>query len=348
MGVSMSETETMKYVRACKGENMEVPPVWLMRQAGRYLPEYRAVRKKYEFLEICNNPELACEVTIQPIRRFDFDAAILFSDILIPLVPMGANLSFGNGEGPRIDPPFRSIKEIENLKEVDPSEDLHFVLKSIKMIRAELPSKTALIGFCGAPFTLSTYMVEGGKPNPFANIKALMYKEPEAFGLLTEKLKDLVRVYLREMVKSGANAIQLFDTWAGILNPGDFARFVLPSVREIFADLKDLDVPMTYFVHNGFHLMENLKGCGSSVVGLDWRCSISHARAVLGNDIALQGNLDPTALLGDEKTVRGKVREILDESRGKGGFIFNLGHGILPVTPISSVEIMLDEIRKGR
>jgi len=341
----MSETEKNKYLRACRGENMAIPPVWLMRQAGRYLPEYRAVREKYEFLEICNNPELACEVTIQPIRRFDFDAAILFSDILIPLVPMGANLSFGNGEGPRIDPPFRTLKEVENLKEVDPAQDLDFVLKSIKMIRSELPSKTALIGFCGAPFTLSTYMVEGGKPNPFANIKALMYKEPGAFDLLAEKLKNLVRVYLREMVKSGADAIQLFDTWAGILNPGDFTRFVLPSVKEIFDDLKDLGVPMTYFVHNGSHLLENVKECGSTVMGLDWRCSISRARAVLGNDIALQGNLDPTALLGDEKTVRGKVREILDESRGKGGFIFNLGHGILPVTPISSVEIMLDEIR---
>jgi uroporphyrinogen decarboxylase len=344
----MIDTEKMKYIRACRGENMGVPPVWLMRQAGRYLPEYRAVREKHDFLEICNNPELACEVTIQPIRRFDFDAAILFSDILIPLVPMGANLTFGNGEGPRINPPFRSIKDIENLKEVSPSEDLGFVLESIKMIRAELPSQTALIGFCGAPFTLSTYMVEGGKPNPFANIKALMYKEPEVFGLLTKKLKDMVRIYLREMVKSGANAIQLFDTWAGILNFDDFNNFVLPSVKEIFADLHNLNVPMTYFVHNSSHLMENVKETGSSVVGLDWRCSISHARAVFGNGIALQGNLDPTALLGDEVTVRTKVREILDESRGEGGFIFNLGHGILPVTPISSVEIMLDEIRGAK
>jgi uroporphyrinogen decarboxylase len=343
----MIDTEKMKYIKACQGENMIIPPLWLTRQAGRYLPAYRAVREKHEFLQICNSPELACEVTIQPIRRFDFDAAILFSDILIPLVPMGANLTFGDGEGPRINPPFRSIKDIENLKEVDPSKDLDFVLESIEMIRSELPSKTALIGFCGAPFTLSTYMVEGGKPNPFANIKALMYKKPDAFGLLTEKLKDMVRIYLREMTNSGANAIQLFDTWAGVLSPGDFTNFVLPSVKEIFADLQNLNVPMTYFVHNGSHLMENLKETGSSVVGLDWRCSISHARAVLGNEIALQGNLDPTALLGDEKTVRTKVREILDESRGKGGFIFNVGHGILPVTPISSVEIMLDEIRSA-
>jgi uroporphyrinogen decarboxylase len=335
----------MKYIQACRGANMKVPPIWLMRQAGRYLPEYRAVRKKYEFLEICNNPEIACEVTLQPIRRFGFDAAILFSDILIPLVPMGANLTFGNGEGPRINPPFRSANEIKKLKSVDPREDLNFVLKSIQMIRRELPAGIALIGFCGAPFTLATYMVEGGKPNPFANIKALMYKEPEAFTLLSDKLKDMVRIYLREMVNSGADAVQLFDTWAGTLHSSDFKTYVLPFVKEIFEDLKDMNVPMTYFVHNGSHLLYHIKKTGCNVVSLDWRCSISDARKIFGKEFALQGNLDPTILLGDEKTIRKKVRGTLDEAAGNGGFIFNLGHGILPMTSISSVEIMLDEIR---
>jgi uroporphyrinogen decarboxylase len=341
----MNEMKDMKYIKACRGENMKIPPVWLMRQAGRYLPEYRAVREKHEFLEICNNPELACEVTLQPVRKFGFDAAILFSDILIPLVPMGANLSFGDGEGPRINPPFRSFDEIKKLKSVSPVDDLSFVLQSIRMIRHELPSEVALIGFCGAPFTLATYMVEGGKPNPFANIKSLMYQNFEAFAHLSDKLKDMVTAYLREMVQSGADAIQLFDTWAGILNISDYRTYVLPYVKEIFDELKDLEVPMTYFVHNGTHLLEAINDTGSGVVSLDWRCSITDARRILGNHTALQGNLDPTALLGNEKTVREKVRTILDEAAGKGGFIFNLGHGILPMTPISSVEIMLDEIR---
>ena len=341
----MIDSKKMKYLRACRGDNMKVPPVWLMRQAGRYLPEYRAVREKYEFLEICNNPELACKVTLQPIRRFGFDAAILFSDILIPLVPMGANLTFGNGEGPRINPPFRSSNDIKKLKSVNPEKDLDFVLKSIRMVRHELVAEVALIGFCGAPFTLATYMVEGGKPNPFANIKALMYKDPEAFTILIDKLKDMVRVYLREMVNSGADAIQLFDTWAGTLNSSDYKTYVLPFVKEIFEDLKDLDVPMTYFVHNGSHLLHEIRDTGCSVVSLDWRCSISESRKIFGKEMALQGNLDPTVLLGDEKIIRNKARVILDEASGNGGFIFNLGHGILPMTPISSVEIMLDEIK---
>ncbi|UCC81120.1 MAG: uroporphyrinogen decarboxylase [Candidatus Zixiibacteriota bacterium] len=345
---SIIDTKESKYIKACRGDNMKVPPVWLMRQAGRYLPEYRAVRQKHEFLEICNNPELACEVTLQPIRRFGFDAAILFSDILIPLVPMGANLTFGNGEGPRINPPFRSLAEIEKLRSVDPREDLGFVLESIRMIRRELPAEVALIGFCGAPFTLATYMVEGGKPNPFANIKALMYKDPRAFALLGDKLKNMVRIYLREMVDSGADAIQLFDTWAGTLHSSDFKTNVLPFVKEIFGDLRDLNVPMTYFVHNGSHLLRDIKETGCNVVSLDWRCSLSNARKIFGKEMALQGNLDPTVLLGDEKTIRKKVRGILDEAVGNGGFIFNLGHGILPMTPISSVEIMLDEIRGAK
>lgn len=345
---SIIDAKVSKYIKACRGENLKVPPVWLMRQAGRYLPEYRVVRQNHEFLEICNNPELAFEVTLQPIRRFGFDAAILFSDILIPLVPMGANLSFGDGEGPRINPPFRSLPEIEKLRSVDPREDLGFVLESIRMIRRELPAEVALIGFCGAPFTLATYMVEGGKPNPFANIKALMYKDPEAFALLSDKLKNMVQIYLREMVNSGADAIQLFDTWAGTLHPSDFKTYVLPFVKEIFEDLKDLNVPMTYFVHNGSHLLHDIKETGCDVVSLDWRCPLSDARKVFGNEVALQGNLDPTVLLGDEKIIRKKVREILDEAVGSGGFIFNLGHGILPITPISSVEIMLDEIRGAK
>ncbi len=326
---------------------MDIPPVWLMRQAGRYLPEYREVRAKHQFLDICDNPEIACEVTLQPIRRFGFDAAILFSDILIPLVPMGANLTFGEGEGPRIDPPIRTIKDIESLKPVEPREDLKFVLDAIRMIRRELPEKVALIGFAGAPFTLATYLIEGGKPNPFANIKKLMYSEPEAFNTLLEKLHVMVAEYMEAMFEAGADAIQIFDTWGGILNAHDFRAVNLPIVRKIFKSLEKLDAPKTYFVHNGTHLLKEVRESGCTVASLDWRCSIPAARSIFGENIAIQGNLDPTVLLGGEPGIREAVRRVIDSTDGPGGHIFNLGHGILPMTPISSVEVMLDEIRGG-
>ncbi|MEE9553970.1 MAG: uroporphyrinogen decarboxylase [candidate division Zixibacteria bacterium] len=343
----MTDTANLKYIRACRGEKMDVPPAWLMRQAGRYLPEYREVRAKHEFLDICNNPEIACEVTLQPIRRFGFDASILFSDILIPLVPMGANLTFGEGEGPRIDPPIRTIKDIESLRPVEPREDMSFVLDAIKMIRRELPAEIALIGFAGAPFTLATYLVEGGKPNPFANIKKLMYSEPEAFNSLLEKLGVMVADYMKAMVEAGADAIQIFDTWGGILNAYDFRSVNLPIVQKIFDTLKKIDVPKTYFAHNGTHLLKEIKDSGCDVASLDWRCPIPAARYVFGEDIAIQGNLDPTVLLGDETGVRNAVRRVIESAEGPGGHIFNLGHGILPMTPISAVETMLDEIRGG-
>lgn len=335
------------YLKACKGENLKVPPVWLMRQAGRYLPEYRAVREKHGFLDICYNPELATEVTLQPIRRFKFDASILFSDILVPLVPMGANLSFGPGEGPKIEPPFRTIDDIKAMRPVDPHESLSFVLEAISMIRRELPDDVALIGFVGAPFTLATYLVEGGKPAPFGHIKKLMYNEPEAFDLLMNKLQKMVSQYLEAMVGAGADAIQVFDTWAGILTRHDFRTANLPYIKNIFKDLTGLHVPMTYFVHGGAHLLPEIRDTGCTVASLDWRCSLAEARQILGENIAIQGNLDATVLLGDEKSIRGAVRRVVEDAAGPGGHIFNLGHGILPMTPVSSVEIMLDEIRGG-
>ena len=267
----MTDSSNFKYNRACRGEEMNIPPVWLMRQAGRYLPEYRDMRAKHEFLEICRNPEIACEVTLQPIRRFGFDASILFSDILIPLVPMGANLTFGEGEGPKIDPPIRTIKDIDSLKLIDPREDLSFVLDAITMIRRELPDDVALIGFAGAPFTLATYLIEGGKPNPFANIKKLMYSEPAAFKSLLEKLGVMVADYMKAMVDAGVNAIQIFDTWGGILSSHDFRSVNLPIAQKIFLGLHELDVPLTYFVHNGTHLLTEIKDSGCNVASLDRR-----------------------------------------------------------------------------
>ena len=333
------------YLRAARGEILKTPPVWLMRQAGRYLPEYLALRANHDFLDVCNTPELACEATLQPIRRFHFDAAILFCDILVPLVPMGIDLSFGKGHGPQIANPVRTKEDVNKLVTIEPRESLDNVLEAIRMVRAALPKDVALIGFAGAPFTLSAYMVEGGKPDPFANLKAMMYSDRRTFDALLEKLGSMVASYLTAMVEAGADAVQLFDTWSGILPEWEFRAVNLPVLQKIFAELKSLNVPLTYFVHGGAHLVSAMKDTGCTVASLDWRVSIPTARKLLGDHIALQGNLDPTVLLADERTIRRETRRIADEGRA-GGHIFNLGHGILPITPIASVEIMLDELRR--
>jgi uroporphyrinogen decarboxylase len=342
---ALIEKQSRKYLLAARGETMAIPPVWMMRQAGRYLPEFRDVRKLHGFLDVCRTPELACEVTVQPIRRFGFDAAILFSDILVPLVPMGLKLWFAEGKGPQILNPIRTRADVNALQIVDPREQLADVLQAIRLIRAELPPEVALIGFAGAPFTLAAYSIEGGKPEPFADLKRMMYSDPEAFRRLLEKLAHMISEYMRAMVEAGADAIQLFDTWAGILTDGDFRRVNLPILQTIFQSLKPLDVPLTYFALGSTHLTAAIRETGCNVAGLDWRTSIPEARSILGRDITIQGNLDPTVLLGSESHIRSEVRRILSEAHGTGGHIFNLGHGILPMTPIASVEIMLDEIR---
>ncbi len=345
---SFAAAASSKYLRAARGENFDVPPVWMMRQAGRYLPEFREVRKIHGFLDVCRTPELACEVTVQPIRRFGFDAAILFSDILVPLVPMGIKLWFGKGQGPQILNPVRTKSDVDELLKIEPRESLAYVLDAIRMIRAELPPEVALIGFTGGPFTLAAYMVEGGKPEPFANLKQMMYADPESFRLLMTKLSEMTANYLAAMVEAGADAIQVFDTWAGILSEREFRRVNLPPLQHIFSQLAPLDVPMTYYALGSMHLTSAIRETGCTVAGLDWRTLIPSAQAILGHAIALQGNLDPTVLLGSEPLIRGEVQRILNEARGDSGYIFNLGHGILPMTPLTSVEVMLDEIRNGQ
>ncbi|NUO18989.1 uroporphyrinogen decarboxylase [bacterium] len=337
------EVETHRFLRAARGETLEIPPVWLMRQAGRYLPEYLAVRANNDFIKVCRTPDLACEVTLQPIRRFDFDAAILFSDILIPAIPLGAGLHFDAGHGPVIDRPVRCRRDVEALKEFEPREELADVLDAVAMIRSELSADKALIGFAGAPFTLATYLIEGGKPDPFRHTKKMMYSDPQSFSILLEKLADMTIEYMKAMVESGADAIQLFDTWGGILTDNEYRAVNLPVLQRVFSELNSLDVPLIYFVLNGMHLQSTTE-TGASVYGLDWRMSISQARQRFGHDTALQGNLDPVLLLTDEHTIRTSARSILNEA-GHRGFIFNLGHGILPDTPIHHVEVLLDEIR---
>jgi uroporphyrinogen decarboxylase len=332
------------YMQTVNGEQTQTPPVWLMRQAGRYLPEYRDVRKKHSFLEVCHTPELACEVTLQPIRRYDFDASILFSDILVPLAPMGAKIDFN--PGPQIANPLRTMDDLKQVKSFDAREKLVEVLEAIAMIRRELPQKTSLIGFAGAPFTLASYWIEGGKPEPFATIKSMMYTEPELFHSFLDQLAEMVAEYLVAQVEAGANAVQLFDTWAGVLTERDFRTHLLPSLQKIFARLSEAGIPSTYYAKGASHLLPTLGDLGATVVSLDWRIDIDEARGVLGADQVLQGNLDPTILLAGESAIRNETRHILDQI-GDRPHVFNLGHGILPMTPIDSVHIMLDEIRSG-
>lgn len=343
---TVSATETKNFLRAARGESLAVPPVWLMRQAGRYLPEYLAVRATNDFIKVCRTPDLACEVTMQPIRRFGFDAAILFSDILIPAIPFGAGLHFDAGHGPVIDHPVRERRDVDALREFDPREELSDVLEAVKQIRRELADDKALIGFAGAPFTLATYLIEGGKPDPFKRTKRMMYSDPQSFTILLNKIADMTIEYMKAMIESGADAIQLFDTWGGILTDDEYRSVNLPILQRIYSELGSLDVPLTYFVLNGMHLDSSAE-TGATVFGLDWRMSFAKARQHFGHDAALQGNLDPVLLLTDEQTIRSRTRAILDEA-GHRGFIFNLGHGILPDTPIHSVEILLDEIRGGK
>jgi uroporphyrinogen decarboxylase len=315
-----------------------------MRQAGRYLPEYREVRAKHSFLEVCHTPELACEVTLQPIRRFGFDAAILFSDILVPLEAMGAEIAFE--PGPVINNPLRTESDLERVRSFDPHEELPRVLEAVKLLRGALPEDTALIGFAGAPFTLASYWMEGGKPQPFANVKKMMYTEPGVFTRFLDRLGEMVADYLVAQSQAGADAVQLFDTWAGMLTEHDFRTYLAPALRAIFERLRQADVPCTYYARGSNHLLTAIGELGADVVSLDWRTPIEAARRVLGDQVVLQGNLDPSVLLGDESTIRRETRRVLDQLDGHP-HVFNLGHGILRMTPCESVEIMLDEIRSG-
>lgn len=342
--MASTDTLTRPYLRAVHGEVLDTPPVWLMRQAGRYLPEYREIRAEHSFLEVCHTPELAREVTLQPIRRYGFDASILFSDILVPLAPMGAELTFS--PGPTIANPIREAAAVRDLTVLDPRADLGEVLEAVRLLRRDLPAETALIGFAGAPFTLATYWIEGGKPEPFAHVKRMMYAEPAAFDRLLHHLAEMVGEYLIAQAEAGADAVQLFDTWAGVLTEREFREHLLPALRDVFGMLREKGIPTTYFVKGSRHLLDAMVDSGADVISLDWRVAIADARAAAGPTRVLQGNLDPTLLLAGEEIIRRETRRILDEMRGQP-HVFNLGHGILPMTPVEAVDWLLDEIRGG-
>ncbi|MDX1776218.1 MAG: uroporphyrinogen decarboxylase [Desulfobulbales bacterium] len=340
------------FLKACRGEKVDYTPVWMMRQAGRYLPDYQRVRSKLTFLELCKTPELAAEVTIQPIDILGVDAAILFSDILIPLEAMGLTLEFHEKVGPVFPDPVRDRGAVDRLIIPDPHEHLNFVLETIRILRRELAQKVPLIGFAGAPFTLATYLIEGGSSKFFFDTKKMMFADPELYSALLEKITACTTVYLKAQAEAGAQALQIFDSWAGVLAPGDFERYALPYVQRIIADLKEsTDVPIIYFANNGATLLDLSKTSGADVLGLDWRVDIAKAVEQLGPEFSVQGNLDPIALLLPEKELRDRVAKILAGASKARGHICNLGHGIHQFTPPAQAKIFIDAVhelsRKG-
>ena len=332
-----------RFLKACLREPVDATPVWFMRQAGRYMAEYRALRQRYSLLELCRTPELATQVTLQPIQRIELDAAIIFSDLLLPLEPMGIPFDFVKGEGPSIETPIRSAEDISRLRLFEPREALAHVLEAIRLVQRELNGHVPLIGFAGAPFTLASYAIEGGHSNNFALTKALMYGQPEAWHRLCEMFATIVGDYLNAQIDAGVNAVQVFDSWVGALNPADYREFVAPHTAQIFNAIAGR-VPTLHFGTGTSSLLEELRDAGGDVIGVDWRIPLDTAWARIGDAHAVQGNLDPTLLLGPADRLLDAANDVLARAEGRPGHVFNLGHGILPSTPLEHVQLLAHHV----
>lgn len=337
--------ENDRLIRALLRQPVDYTPVWIMRQAGRYLPEYRAVRSKAgDFLTLCKTPELACEVTLQPIKRFNLDAAILFSDILTIPDAMGLGLYFAEGEGPCFRNPVRSREDIDKLPIPDPENELRYVCDAVRLCKRELHNKIPLLGFSGSPWTLATYMVEGGASKDFRVIKSLLYREPHLLHQLLTKLAMAVTDYLNAQIAAGVDAVMLFDTWGGILTATDYQQFSLVYMKKIIAGLKK--VPVILFTKNGGQWLEAMAASGCTAIGLDWMTDIQHARAQIGSKVALQGNLDPAVLYAKPDRIREEVAIILEKYGNGSGHVFNLGHGIAQDVPPEHVQVLVDAVHE--
>jgi len=337
--------DTPIFLRACRRKEAEYTPVWIMRQAGRFLKEYRALRRRYDFLTLCKTPDLATQVTLMPIEHLGVDAAIIFADILLPLEPMGIDLEFSKGEGPVIHNSPRSRSEVEALRRIEAEEDLSFVMEAIKAVCRELKGKIPLIGFSGAPFTLASYLLEGGGTKNFIKTKSLMYQDPSCWHLLMEKLSEVTISYLNAQVRAGAGAVQVFDSWAGALSPQDYREFVLPHSQKVFQELSP-DVPRIHFATGTSGILELMQEVGGDVIGIDWRIDLGEAWERLGYNVGIQGNLDPVTLFGPQERIERAVGEILEKAKGRPGHIFNLGHGVLPKTPEANVITMVEAVHR--
>jgi uroporphyrinogen decarboxylase len=332
-------------VRAARRQPTPVTPVWLMRQAGRYLPEYRALRERHGFLELCRTPAAAAEVTLQPVRRFALDAAILFADILLLVEPLDVGLEFARGEGPVIHRPVRSQADVARLKPIDVESGVGSVFETVRLVRRELAPSVALIGFAGAPFTVASYLVEGGASRDFLWTKRLMYTAPAAWHRLMEVLAEATATYLNGQIDAGAQAVQLFDSWVGALAPDDYRAYVLPHTRAVIQALR-AGTPVIHFGTGTATLLPLMREAGGDVIGLDWRVDLDDGWAAVGHDVGVQGNLDPAALLAKPAVFRERVRAILARASGRPGHVFNLGHGVHQATPVEHVQALVEMVHE--
>lgn len=333
------------FLRACRRESVPYTPVWLMRQAGRYQSSYRELRAKVSFLELCKTPELATKVTVEAIEQFGFDAAIIFSDILPILEPMGASLEYVGGSKPKIHNPVRTPQEIDDLRELETVDALSYVFEALAMTRRALPRDLPLIGFCGAPFTLASYLIEGGGSKNFVETKKLMYSDSGAWHALLSKLSSALVKYLNAQAAAGANALQIFDSWVGCLSPADYREFVLPHSKFIIENVTK-DVPIIHFGTGTATLLELITEAGGDVIGVDWHSNLDDAWAKIGFDKAVQGNLDPVTLFAPREVLLERAAKVLEQAANRNGHIFNLGHGILPETPTDNVKALVDFVHQ--
>ena len=334
------------FLRACKRLAVQRTPIWIMRQAGRYLPEYRAVRKKADFMTMCKTPELAAEVTIQPVDLIGVDAAIIFSDILVIPEAMGMNLEMHEGRGPVFPHPVRTESDVERLKNIDPAVELKYVLEAVSLVKKELAGRVPLIGFSGSPWTLLTYMVEGQGSKSFSKVKNFIYNEPELAHRLLEKIADIAAQYLSAKIEAGANAVQIFDTWGGVLSPDDFETYSLKYIERLIAQIKRTDEPVIVFAKGVHYHLDRLAGSGADVLGLDWTMDIGTVRSRVGPKVALQGNLDPTVLYMNHEGIAHKAWKVLESYGHAPGHIFNLGHGILPDISPDNLKFLVDFVKE--
>ncbi|HVF24012.1 MAG TPA: uroporphyrinogen decarboxylase [Pyrinomonadaceae bacterium] len=335
------------FMRACRREPVPYTPIWLMRQAGRYMPEYRAVRAKTGFLELCKTPSLAAEVTVTAAERLGVDAAIIFADILLILEPMGVELEFAQGEGPVIHNPVREAVDVDRLRQLEDASALDFVNEAIRETRRALKPDIPLIGFSGAPFTLASYLTEGGGSKNYVHTKRLMYNDRGAWDAMMSLIVASLVKYLNAQIEAGAQAVQLFDSWVGALSPDDYREFVLPHTKAVIENVKP-GVPVIHFGTGTATLLELMREAGGNVIGLDWRVRLDHGWQRVGHDVAVMGNLDPVALFADREVLLAQARKVLDQAGGRPGHIFNLGHGILPETPVENVIALVEMVHEAR
>ncbi len=335
-----------RFLRACRGERVDATPVWFMRQAGRYMAEYRAVRAHHSLLEICRRPDLAAEVTLQPVDRLGVDAAILFADILLLLEPLDVGLEFVGGDGPSLRRPVVTAADVDRLRDFDVKGDLGYVAESVRTVVDRLNGRVPLIGFAGGPFTVASYLIEGGHSQTFLGTKRMMYGEPDAWHRLLSRLARLTADYLRMQIEAGADAVQLFDSWVGALSPADYRRYVAPHARAVLDPLRELGVPVIHFGTQTAAILADMRRAGGTVIGVDWRIDLGEAWSRVGYDVAVQGNLDPVKLLAPWSVVSESAREVLASAAGRPGHVFNVGHGILPETPVETVASLVSFVHE--